>query len=100
MPYEKSIYHPEQELVKTTFDNDALVNWTKGNGHFQKGQLGTGKNVIEEYFDKKLVIDNYKKDISFTGEFKADQLESILSSLEFTYDLKYTIKNQTVNIAF
>lgn len=100
VPYEKSIYHPEQELVKTTFDNDALVNWTKGMVIFRKANWEQVKNVIEEYFDKKLVIENYKKDISFTGEFKADQLESILSSLEFTYDLKYTIQNQTVNIAF
>lgn len=100
VPYEKSIYHAGQELVKTTFDNDALVNWTKGMVIFKKANWEQVKNVIEEYFDKKLVIENYKKDISFTGEFKADQLESILSSLEFTYDLKYTIKNQTVNIAF
>jgi transmembrane sensor len=100
VPYEKSIYHAGQELVKTTFDNDALVNWTKGMVIFKKANWEQVKNVIEEYFDKKLVIDNYKKDISFTGEFKADQLESILSSLEFTYDLKYTIQNQTVNIAF
>lgn len=100
VPYEKGIYHQEQDLVKSTFDNDALVNWTKGMVIFKKANWEQVKNVIEEYFDKKLVIDNYKKDISFTGEFKADQLESILSSLEFTYDLKYTIQNQTVNIAF
>ncbi len=100
VPYEKGIYHQEKELLKSTFDNDALVNWTKGMVIFRKANWEQVKNVIEEYFDKKLVIDNYKKDISFTGEFKADQLESILSSLEFTYDLKYTIQNQTVNIAF
>lgn len=100
VPYEKGIYHQEQELVKSTFDKDALVNWTKGMVIFKKANWEQVKNVIEEYFDKKLVIGNYKKDISFTGAFKADQLESILSSLEFTYDLKYTIQNQTVNIAF
>ncbi|AXY77983.1 DUF4974 domain-containing protein [Paraflavitalea soli] len=100
VPYEKGIYHSEQELVKTTFDKDALVNWTKGMVLFKNANWEQVKNVIEEYFDKKLVIGTYKKDISFTGEFKADQLESILSSLEFTYDLKYTIQNQTVNIAF
>ncbi|WP_315824453.1 DUF4974 domain-containing protein [Paraflavitalea speifideaquila] len=86
--------------MKSTFDQNALVNWTKGMVIFKNANWEQVRNIIEEYFDKKLVFDNDKKDISFTGEFKADQLESILSSLEFTYDLKYTIHNQTVNIAF
>ncbi|MDF2192444.1 FecR domain-containing protein [Paraflavitalea sp. CAU 1676] len=100
VPYEQGVYHHEQELVKSTYDKDMLINWTKGMVVFNNANWVQVKNIIEEYFDKKLVIDNYKKDISFTGAFKADQLESILSSLEFTYDLKYTINNQTVNIAF
>ncbi|NII25458.1 DUF4974 domain-containing protein [Pseudoflavitalea sp. X16] len=101
VPYEKAIYDQEKQLVKSTFDKDALVNWTKGLIIFRKANWEQVKSIIEEYFDKKLVITaNNVKDISFTGEFRADQLESILSSLEFTYDLKYTIQNQTVNIAF
>jgi transmembrane sensor len=101
VPYEKASYQHEEQLAKSTFDNDALVNWTKGLVIFKKANWEQVKSIIEEYFDKKLVITtNNPKDISFTGEFKADQLESILSSLEFTYDLKYTIQNQTVNIAF
>jgi transmembrane sensor len=100
VPYEKAIYQQEQQLVKSTFDNDALVNWTRGNIIFKKASWEQVKSIIEEYFDKELVIPGNTKDISFTGEFKADQLESILSSLKFTYDLKYTIQNQTVNIAF
>jgi ferric-dicitrate binding protein FerR (iron transport regulator) len=100
VPYEKAIYQQEKQLVKSTFDNDALVNWTRGMIIFRKANWEQVKSIIEEYFDKELVIPGNTKDISFTGEFKADQLESILSSLKFTYDLKYTIQNQTVNIAF
>jgi len=100
VPYEKAIYQQEKQLAKSTFDNDALVNWTRGMIIFRKANWEQVKSIIEEYFDKELVIPGNTKDISFTGEFKADQLESILSSLKFTYDLKYTIQNQTVNIAF
>lgn len=100
VPYEKGIYHQSQELEKSTFNQEALVNWTKGLVVFDKANWEQVKDIIEEYFDKKLVIGNVQKDISFTGEFKAGQLESILSSLEFTYDLKYRINNQTVNITF
>lgn len=100
VPYEQGVYHTKKELVKTTFDNNMLVNWTKGMVIFNNANWDQVKNTIEDFFDKQLIIGHGKKDISFTGAFKADQLESILSSLEFTYDLKYTINNQTVNIAF
>lgn len=100
VPYEQGVYHTRKELAKTTFDNNMLVNWTKGMVVFNNANWDQVKNTIEDFFDKQLIIGNGKKDISFTGAFKADQLESILSSLEFTYDLKYTINNQTVNIAF
>ncbi|WP_276484864.1 FecR family protein [Paraflavitalea pollutisoli] len=100
VPYEQGVYQTKKDLVKTTFDNNMLVNWTKGMVIFNNANWDQVKNTIEEFFDKQLIIGNGRKDISFTGAFKADQLESILSSLEFTYDLKYTINNQTVNIAF
>lgn len=106
IPYEKAVYAKgEEQMAKATYNRDELVNWTNGTIVLKNAGWEEVQHIFEEYFDRKLVVETaikhtQQKEISFTGEFKADQPEALLSSLEFTYDLKYTIQNKTVNIAF
>jgi transmembrane sensor len=101
VPFEKALYNNGQPIKKEIFDNVQLLNWTNGIVKFKNAGLLQIKNSIEEFFDKRLIINGGpSKDISFTGEFKADNLESILESLRFTYDLKYTVQDTKITITF
>ncbi|MDQ2718311.1 MAG: FecR family protein [Bacteroidota bacterium] len=99
LPGEKAVYSGEK-LVKDSFSVEQLQNFTKGKIQFEHAGLREIKTILEEYFNREVVIEGNAPNINFTGNFDSKKIETILAALQFTYNIKYKSEGQKVTISF
>ncbi|MEO9023311.1 MAG: FecR domain-containing protein [Ginsengibacter sp.] len=100
LPGEKAISDSGERVLKNSFNKNQLLDFTKGNIEFDHAGLGEIKTVIEEYFNREVVIEGNAPELNFTGNFDPKKLETILDALQFTYNIKYSLEKQKVTISF
>ncbi len=100
LPGEKAIYNYGERLVKDSFNLEQLQNFAKGKIQFEHAGLHEIKTILEEYFNKEVVIEGNAPNINFTGNFDSKKIETILEALQFTYNIKYKSEGQKVIISF
>jgi hypothetical protein len=59
------------------------------------------KSVLKEIYGVEIITEKQpKKPIAFTGQFKNENLTDVLNAIGFANHFTYTIKNDTVTLAF
>lgn len=100
VPGEKAFLLNEKLLHKNSFDEQQLEDFIHGNISFRGASINQIKTTLGDYFNMQVVVQGNVPEVSFTGNFKAGKLSSILEALKFTYDIHYNINGQTIILSF
>lgn len=99
-PGEKAVANAGQRIFKDSVATARLSLFSAGSIHFEKADLQEIETVLEEYFNRDVVVKGTVPELNFTGSFDTKKIETILDALQFTYNLKYSLQGQTVTISF
>jgi transmembrane sensor len=95
---ERACFRADASVQKDNFDSRQLENFSRGTVQFEKADLTEITNILETYFNLKVVIQGKANAMSFTGTFAADSPEDLLESLSFTYGINYNINNHVLTL--
>lgn len=100
LPGEKACYTTGDRLLKDSFNKEQLLSFTNGKIEFEHANLQEIKTILEEYFNKEVVVSGHAPKINFTGNFDSKRIETILEALQFTYNIQYKVEGQKVALYF
>lgn len=88
-------------LLKTNFDQDLVIGWTKKLLLFQQTPLIEAIRVLENWYGVRIQIKNQPRDqVLLSGRFQDETLENVLEGLRFSARFEFTIDKENVNIIF
>ncbi|MBR9777228.1 MAG: DUF4974 domain-containing protein [Cytophagales bacterium] len=88
-------------FVKSRFDKEEVIGWTKKRIIFQKTPLFEAIRVLENWYGVQIQIKNRPThQILLSGKFQDETLENVLEGLRFSTRFEYIIDNENVTITF
>ncbi|WP_158856503.1 FecR family protein [Lunatibacter salilacus] len=88
-------------FVKTDFDRDLVIGWTKKWIIFQKTPLIEAIRVLENWYGVKIQIARQPGDqVLLSGRFQDETLENVLEGLKFSARFDFAIDKENVKIIF
>ncbi|WP_214226722.1 FecR family protein [Pedobacter sp. B4-66] len=95
------VLEAQNKFTKSNFDLQKVENWADRKLVFSMASLKDIKSVLKEIYGVEIITEKQpKKPIAFTGQFKNENLTDVLDAIGFANHFTYTIKNDTVTIAF
>jgi len=89
------------KVVKTDFNRDLVIGWTKKWIFFQKTPLLEAIRVLENWYGVQIEINNQPKDqVLLSGKFQDETLENVLEGLKFSARFDFIIDKENVKIIF
>ena len=89
----------EQQLLP--FDPLAVVAWRNGQIIFRDASLEEVVKVLEDWYGVSIHLKHAKAvDWKYSGEYRHQTLENVLSSLSYTQKFKYVIDDKNVEFKF
>jgi ferric-dicitrate binding protein FerR (iron transport regulator) len=96
-----SIDIAKDRIVKTDFDADLVIGWTKKWIIFKKTPLPQAVRVLENWYGVKIKLAKQPVDqVLLSGRFQDETLENVLEGLKFSARFDFDIDNENVNILF
>ncbi|RAJ10911.1 FecR family protein [Chitinophaga skermanii] len=101
-PGEKaSVAKHSNTIVKSNIDIQYIQNWVSRKVIFDKADLATIIQTIEENYGVQVNVVNKPKDtVMFTGTFYNEQVDVVLDAISFTNNFKFDHKGHAVIIRF
>nr|MBI1229382.1 DUF4974 domain-containing protein [Cytophagales bacterium] len=91
----------KDRIVKTDFDADLVIGWTKKWIIFKKTPLPEAVRVLENWYGVKIKLAQQPVDqVLLSGRFQDETLENVLEGLKFSARFDFNIDNENVNILF
>lgn len=88
-------------LVKSPFDSDRVIGWTKKRIIFQETPLIEAIRVLENWYGVKIRIVNRPGErVLLSGKFQDETLENVLEGLKFSARFDFAIEKENVTIQF
>ncbi|WP_154854963.1 FecR family protein [Cyclobacterium xiamenense] len=88
-------------LVKSEFNPDRVIGWTKKRIVFQETPLLEAIRVLENWYGVQIrVINRSGERVLLSGKFQDETLENVLEGLKFSARFDYTIEKENVTIRF
>jgi len=85
----------------TSFDPKLIYGWKNGLLIFKSADFNEVIAELEKWYGIDLIINNQPaQPWSYTGEFHDQSLKSVLESLSFTQNFKYSIENKNIVLKF
>ena len=100
LPGEKAFINENHRIYKDAFNKEQLLSFTNGKIRFEHANLQEIKTILQEYFNKEVLIQGDAPKVNFTGSFDSKKLETILEALQFTYNLTYKSDGEELTINF
>lgn len=91
----------EKSLTRKNFDSESVLAWNDNTIQFENAEFKQVQKVLERWYGVEMEVKG-KPDSAWriSGAFKNESLENVLSSIDFTAPLEYTISNNKVKINF
>lgn len=101
-PGEMATYDLYQEnIVVSEFDEREITSWKKGSLYFSHAQEAEVFKRMERWYGVNIQLENStKKKWDYSGEFKNQSINQILTSLSFTMSFDYRIKDSNIYITY
>ena len=91
----------KDQLVKSTFNRDMVIGWTKKQILFKKTPLLEAIRVLENWYGVQIQVKNQPiHPILLSGKFKEETLENVLEGLRFSTRFEFEIDKENVRIIF
>ena len=101
MPGEEATWNKDEQPVKSTFEQEMLLNWRNTKIIFDKANLAKITESLEFYYGVQVYLENKPRTpIAFTGKFYEKSLNEVLEAIAFTNKFHYSQKGNTVSIRF
>lgn len=95
------VVESQGKFIKSNFELGKVENWAERKLVFSMASLKDIKAVLKEIYGVEIITEKQpKKPIAFTGQFKNENLTDVLNAIGFANHFTYTIKNDTVKLAF
>ncbi|UZR96265.1 FecR family protein [Chondrinema litorale] len=86
------------DMSKRSFEPSKELGWKDGIIQFKEAKTDEITEVLENWYDTKIVIKNTPSNKGFTGEFDNESLETVLQGLSFSIGFNYKLEGNTVII--
>jgi transmembrane sensor len=95
---ERVSYNAQTKLMeKSVFDNNNFMAWKTGNIEFADTPLPEVLEIVTNYYNLTNSVDNDGLEEYFlTASFHKQPLEKVISVLELTWDIQFSIENDTL----
>jgi transmembrane sensor len=91
----------KEQFVKTDFNEEQVIGWTKKWIIFQKTPLIEAIRVLENWYGVQIQIAKQPRDlVLLSGRFQDETLENVLEGLKFSARFDFTIDKENVEIIF
>jgi transmembrane sensor len=98
-PYEMGIIKHNQPVILTDqFDVKEVVGWKDGILLFKKATFEHVIKTLESWYGVEIENPSIKTRGVYSGEFRNETLENVLTGIAYTYGLSYEIKGKKVYI--
>ncbi|HSI75415.1 MAG TPA: FecR domain-containing protein [Lunatimonas sp.] len=95
------IHMENDRFVKTDFDRDLVIGWTKKWIIFQKTPLLEAIRILENWYGVQIQIARQPGDqVLLSGRFQDETLENVLEGLKFSARFDFSIDKEIVKIIF
>jgi transmembrane sensor len=84
------------QLIKSTFQPDDAIGWQSGNLVFKDATYDEISTAIENKYGVTIVNLSNKKDWTYTGNFRQENLKNVIETICLTEALSYRIEKDTV----
>lgn len=100
-PGEMVVYDVDKRNLNVlNYDNLDFVKWTNRIIVFKRANFNEIKEKLERWYDVTIKVKNVNKNLTFTGEFKNESLESILERMAFVEKFDFKLNGKQVEIIF
>ena len=99
-PNQKVSFHKESETidVKEVY-SEPYQSWTKGKLIFNDDSMENVANVLEHYFNVKIIIDDPQiLSYRFSATIEDSSIEQIMEYIRYSSPVKYTIKKNLITL--
>lgn len=98
-PTDLVVYDKEkQDVQTTTYNNDEDLSWIDNTLYFNKSDINEIIVKLERWYGVEIDLQTELQDKAFSGKFKHQSLEKVLSGIGFSLHFEYEIKGNTVII--
>jgi transmembrane sensor len=99
-PGQRLVYHPaDQTFDKENFDIEDITGWKDGILVFTDTDFAATIERLEQWYGVKITVQRApSKDWHVNGHFENEPLSEVLASIQFVYNIEYTIKGNTVTL--
>lgn len=96
-PNEQVSYdHHAAQLIKATFKPEEIIGWQKGYLVFKDASFEQVRIEIENRYGVTIINQSDKKDWTYTGNFRQENLHNVIETICLTESLSYEIGKDTV----
>ncbi|MEQ9290214.1 MAG: DUF4974 domain-containing protein [Cyclobacteriaceae bacterium] len=100
----QEVYYQSEEKVFSTvqeFDANQVQGWTEGVLHFNKASLEDIIRKLERWYGVDIeLVTLPERALNYTGQFKRQNLENVLTSMAFVNNFEFEINNKNVVLNF
>jgi ferric-dicitrate binding protein FerR (iron transport regulator) len=91
----------KEQLVKTSFNPDLVIGWTKKWIFFDETPLLEAIRVLENWYGVQIqLMKQPKEQVLLSGKFQDETLKNVLEGLKFSARFDFKIDKQNVKIIF
>jgi transmembrane sensor len=100
LPHEQIVLNKlSGNLIKSSFkDETPVIAWQSGVLNFSNASMDEVINTIENRFNVTITNNSKRKNWSYTGDFKDEQLADILKIVCLTEGISYTINKNNITL--
>jgi ferric-dicitrate binding protein FerR (iron transport regulator) len=100
-PTDKLVYNKQTERVeRTTADLDNELAWRYNTIIFDDAKLSEVAGKLGSHFNVKFMFENEKlKNCRITGRYKNESLDTILHAIEFSTDVRFDKRGDSIHVA-
>jgi ferric-dicitrate binding protein FerR (iron transport regulator) len=97
-PGERLVYHQaDHSFEKATFDVADITGWKDGVLVFSDNDFAATIEKLEQWYGVEIKVQRQPtQEWHVNGHFEHESLAEVLASIQFVYDIKYDIKDNTV----
>lgn len=102
-PGQEVYYQSEEKAFSTVqeFDANQVQGWTEGVLHFNKASLEDIIRKLERWYGVDIeLVTLPERALNYTGQFKRQNLENVLTSMAFVNNFEFEINNKNVVLNF
>ncbi|WP_200977889.1 FecR family protein [Echinicola sp. 20G] len=101
IPGQEASLDKNYNLQKSNVPNTKIYQWKEGVLYFDKTPLNKAISTLERWYGVSITTDGMSsKELIISGEFKNENLENVLKTMQYSLEFDFVIHQQDIRIKF